>query len=122
MKTFVGAKIHGIRVTDKSVKYHGSVSIAQDLMDAVHIEPYEQVHIINLHNGNRWVTYALPAPRGVFSLNGGGARLGEINDECVVLTYGSEEAFEGAAVVFCDEHNHIEKEAVYALEGTRVGV
>jgi Aspartate decarboxylase len=42
VKTFVGAKIHGIRVTDKSVRYHGSVSIAQDLMDAVHIEPYER--------------------------------------------------------------------------------
>jgi len=120
MKTFVGAKIHGIRVTDKSVKYHGSVSIAQELMEAANIEPYEQVHIINLNNGQRWVTYAIPAPCGVFSLNGGGARLGELEDECVVLTYRTEETFGNAAVVFCDEQNRIVKETVYAHEGVGV--
>jgi aspartate 1-decarboxylase len=107
MKTYVGGKIHGIRVTDKSIEYHGSVSIAAELLEAAQIEQYEQVTIINLNNGQRWTTYAIPAERREFTLNGGGARLGEIGDVCVILTYKQLEKFEGAPVVFCDALNRI---------------
>ena len=107
MRTFVAAKLHGIRVTDKAVRYHGSVSIAAELLAAAGIAPYEQVHVVNLANGQRWITYALPAPARTFTLNGGGARLGEIGDECVILTYRQEGAFSGAPIVFCDAQNAI---------------
>ena len=105
LRTYVGAKIHGITVTDKSVDYHGSVSIDGTLLERAGIEPYEQVHIINLSTGARWVTYALPGPTGAFTLNGGGARLGEVGDRCVVLTYRQEETYRGAVVLFCYEGN-----------------
>jgi aspartate 1-decarboxylase len=114
VRTFVAAKIHDLRVTDKSVDYHGSISVAADLLDAAGIAPYEQVHVINLTNGARWVTYAIPAPAGAFTLNGGGARLGEKGDRCVVLTYRQSAAFEGAAVVYCDGANGIRETFLYA--------
>lgn len=114
MKEYVASKIHGIVVTDKSVHYHGSVSIASELMNIAAIEPYEMVHIVNLTNGNRWVTYAIPADPGCFTLNGGGARLGEIGDVCVVMTYRHAESFMGAAVVFCDQKNNIMEVSAYA--------
>jgi aspartate 1-decarboxylase len=108
MRSFVSAKLHGLRVTGKSVAYEGSVSIDETFLALAGIDPYEQVHIVNLANGNRWVTYALPieAP-GVFTLNGGGARLGELGDECVVMAYRLEERFSGARVVFFDHANEI---------------
>lgn len=113
MKTYIAAKIHGIRVTDKSVQYSGSVSICPALMAAAGIEPYEQVHIINLHNGARWITYALPAKTGVFTLNGGGARLGEVGDECVVMTYESTTRYTPATVIFCSPNNMIRDRLSY---------
>lgn len=105
MKTFLSGKIHGIRVTDKSVDYHGSVSIDKDLLDATGIDEYEKVTIVNLNNGERWDTYAIPAGAGDFRLNGGGARLGEIGDPCVVLSYRQSDDFTGANVVFVDVKN-----------------
>jgi aspartate 1-decarboxylase len=113
MKNFVGSKIHGIRVTRKSVDYNGSVSICPRLMAASNIEPYEQVHIINLNNGNRWVTYAIQGGNAEFCLNGGGARLGEIGDVCVVLTYVLLDKFSSALVIFCREGNDIASEITY---------
>lgn len=113
MKRFVSGKIHGIRVTDKSVKYYGSVGIARALLEAAEIAPYEAVDVINLTTGARWSTYAIPLASG-FSLNGGGARLGEIGDECVILTYRLENSFTGAAIVFCDQDNNIISRDLYA--------
>jgi aspartate 1-decarboxylase len=114
MKTFVGAKIHGIRVTDKSVEYNGSVSVCQHLMAEAGMEPFERVDVVNLTTGARWTTYLLADERvGRFSLNGGGARLGEIGDQCVLMTWNEEEFFSGAQVVFCDESNQIRERMSY---------
>lgn len=115
MKIYVSAKLHGLRVTDKSLNYHGSVAICRTLLKAAGIQPYEQVHVVNLANGNRWVTYALPGETGMFSLNGGGARLGEIGDICIVMTFEMLEQYRPAIVVHCDEKNGIAKRFRYSI-------
>lgn len=108
LKTFVAAKLHGIVVTEKSVHYNGSVSIDKYLMLVAGIQPFEKVHVVNLHTGERWETYALPDDQsGTFSLNGGGARLGEVGDPCVVMTFAQSETYAPATVVFCHEDNSI---------------
>jgi len=115
MRTWVAAKLHGITVTDASVRYHGSVGIDAALMDAAGIEPYEQVHVVNLSTGDRWVTYALPVEQpGAFTLNGGGARLGVPGDECVVMTYRTGVEFHPATVLFLDGDNRVTDRAVYS--------
>lgn len=106
-RTYVNAKIHGIRVTDKSIHYHGSVTIGRDFMELAGIDEYEQVDIVDLNNGNRWTTYAIAGPEGVFTLNGGGARLGEIGDECVIMTYAQSSTFRSAEVVHVNRDNQI---------------
>jgi aspartate 1-decarboxylase len=113
LRSWVTAKLHGIRVTDASVEYHGSVTIGADLMDAAGIEHGEQVHVVNLSTGGRWVTYALPGPEGVFTLNGGGARLGVPGDQCVVMTFGLAEKAPGAMVVFCGPGNEAVDAVMY---------
>jgi aspartate 1-decarboxylase len=105
LRTLVGAKIHGIRVTDKHVQYRGSVTIGHELLTAAGIAVYEQVHVVNLANGNRWITYAIPGPKGTMSLNGGGARLGEVGDQLVVMTFVQTDRPRRARLVFCDETN-----------------
>ena len=102
MRSYVSAKLHNISVTDKSLQYDGSVGIGRDLLEAVGIDEYEQVQIINLATGARWTTYAIAINAGRFSLNGGGARLGEFGDRCVILTYAQRESFSPARVAYCD--------------------
>jgi len=113
MKEYVQSKLHNINVTAKSIDYHGSVTIDQYLLNASNIDPYQKVDIVNLHTGHRWTTYAVPGPKGSFELNGGGARLGEIGDKCVVIAYQSSDSFQGATVVFCNKYNTIESQLKY---------
>ena len=115
MRTWVSAKLHGITVTDASVEYHGSVGIDAALMAAVDILPWEQVHVVNLSSGHRWVTYALPleAGGGEFTLNGGGARLGVVGDVCVVMAYRTATEFTPAKVAFVGAGNTVVDSTVY---------
>lgn len=116
MRTYVVAKLHGIHVTAKSVAYHGSIGIDRSLLAAVGIAPYEQVHVVNLNNGARWVTYALPLDEiGAFSLNGGGARLGELGDSCVVMAYAVSDGYEPAAVAHCGIDNRVTRTLHYEV-------
>ncbi len=100
IKTFVGAKIHGLRVTDKSLNYRGSATIPLSLMEAAGISPFERVYLVNKNNGHRWDTYAIPGPEGGFALNGAAARQGEVGDEVLLWTFRLEAEFSGANVVF----------------------
>lgn len=105
-RQFVKCKLHTIVVTDKSVKYHGSVSICRKLLKAVGIQEYEAVDISNQRSGVRWTTYVIGNDEeGAFTLCGGGARLGEIGDECVIVSYEWNTKFTGAKVVVCDPQN-----------------
>lgn len=116
MREFIQSKIHNINVTAKSIDYHGSVTICKNLLLQSQIHPYQKVDVVNLNTGSRWTTYAVPGSKGSFELNGGGARLGEIGDKCVVIAYQSADQFPGAAVVFCDKYNEISEILSYPLE------
>ena len=59
-------------------------------MDEVGIITYEQVHVFNINNGHRFVTYVIPGKRGdrSISINGAAARLAQINDRIIIVAYG----------------------------------
>ena len=116
MRTFIAAKIHGVTVTACHLNYHGSQSLPVSLMQAVGIQPYEQVHVVNLKNGQRWVTYALPGDEGVCTLNGAAAHKGEPGDELIVMTYRQEECFSGAKVAFATRDNRLREILTYPAE------
>lgn len=112
-RVWIAAKLHGLTVTGASVDYNGSVTIDERLLAEVGVAAFEQVHVVNLANGNRWVTYVLPGPPGVFELNGGGAHLGRIGDRCIAMTYRPGRRFTGAPVVFLDETNQVIRRTRY---------
>ena len=89
-RTMLKSKLHRARVTDVLIDYEGSIEIDEDLMDEVGIITYEQVHIYNISNGHRFITYAIPGGRGsrVVSINGAAARLAHINDRIIIVAYG----------------------------------
>lgn len=83
------AKLHRVRVTEANVNYVGSITIDEDLLDRVGILPLEEVDVINLNNGKRWSTYALPGKRGSGEIcpNGGAALLCEPGDILIIYCY-----------------------------------
>jgi len=90
-RVFVKSKIHKATVTQTDLQYEGSITLDPKLMAAADILPYEQVHVLNLNNGNRLETYAIKGKSnsGVVCLNGAAARHAEKGDQIIVLTYES---------------------------------
>jgi aspartate 1-decarboxylase len=93
------SKILRAEVTDAKLHYEGSMEIDEALMRLVGILPNEKILVGNISNGQRFETYAIPAPAGSrrFSLNGAVAHLGAIGDLVVIMTFGWFDAAEAAA-------------------------
>ena len=89
MRVMLKSKIHRARVTEANVNYEGSVTIDKKLMEAADILPYEQVHVLDVNNGNRFTTYAIEGEygSGVICLNGAAARMVTVGDVVIILTY-----------------------------------
>jgi aspartate 1-decarboxylase len=88
-RTMMKSKIHRARVTEANLEYIGSITIDEDLMDAVDILPNEKVQIVNNNNGARFETYVIPGPRGsgTICLNGAAARLVQVGDTVIIIAY-----------------------------------
>lgn len=112
-RTLLLAKIHSCTLTAANLNYVGSISIDEVLLDAAGILPYEQVQVVNVANGERLITYAIPAPAnsGAVELNGAAARLGMKGDRVIIMTYAQFDAVEAKThsptVVLVDERNRI---------------
>lgn len=87
--TLLKAKLHHARVTHAELEYEGSCAIDQGLLDAAGIHEYEQIHIYNLDNGERFVTYAIRAARGsgIVSVNGAAAHKAKPGHRVIICSY-----------------------------------
>ncbi|MBW4684857.1 MAG: aspartate 1-decarboxylase [Komarekiella atlantica HA4396-MV6] len=112
-RTLLLAKIHNCTLTGANLHYVGSISIDQILLEKSGILPFEQVQVVNNANGERFITYAIPAPAnsGIIELNGAAARLGIIGDRLIIMTYGQFTLEElksySPTVVIVDEKNRL---------------
>ena len=84
------SKIHRARVTQAELNYVGSITIDEDLMDAANIIANEKVQIVNNNNGARFETYVIKGERGsgTICLNGATARLAQVGDVVIIMSYG----------------------------------
>ena len=107
------SKIHRATVTHAELNYEGSCAIDEDLLEAADIREYQQIDIYNIHNGERFTTYAIRAERGsgVISLNGAAARKAQIGDLLIIASYAMLNDLELVRfepdLVYVDEHNRI---------------
>ncbi|CEE01851.1 aspartate alpha-decarboxylase [Caldibacillus thermoamylovorans] len=88
-RVMMNAKLHRARVTEANLNYVGSITIDQDLLEAVGMVANEKVQIVNNNNGARFETYIIPGERGshVVCLNGAAARLVQPGDIIIVISY-----------------------------------
>lgn len=97
--TLMKAKIHRATITQADLEYEGSITVDQALLQEAGILPYEQVHVYDINNGNRFVTYAIegPAHSGVICVNGAAARLVTPGDKVIIVAYCQMEAQQAKA-------------------------
>ncbi len=104
------SKIHRARVTDANLNYVGSITLDTRLMELADIREWEQVHVLDIDNGARFETYAIPGGPGEVCLNGAAARLVHPGDKVIVITYGDFEDSEldgfDPSVVHVDADNN----------------
>lgn len=103
------SKIHRATVTECDVDYVGSVTVDEDLLDAAEIIDGEHVHVLNVTNGQRLETYAIPGERGsgVICLNGAAAHLCSVGDKVIILSYCLTDEPVHRKVVLVDDNNRI---------------
>lgn len=84
------AKIQRAIVTDADLHYEGSIGIDENLLEASGLLPYEKVHVLNINNGARAETYIIKGKRGSgeIVMNGAIARLAQVGDPVIILSYG----------------------------------
>ncbi len=89
LRTMLKSKIHRATVTGSDLHYVGSITIDPIVLEASDIRPHEQVHVVDVDNGARFVTYALEGERGtgVVQVNGAAARLVHTGDTIIVISY-----------------------------------
>ena len=81
------SKIHRATVTDANLDYEGSITIDKALLRAADILPHEQVHVVDVTNGARLVTYAIEGGPGEICLNGAAAHLIHPGDVVIIISY-----------------------------------
>ncbi len=112
-RIFCKAKIHRAIVTETNLNYEGSLTLDPLLMQAAGLLPFEQVHVLNLSNGERFETYLIEGEpeSGTVCVNGAAARLVQVGDPVIVLAY---------ALVPEDELSDFETRIVFVDEKNRV--
>jgi aspartate 1-decarboxylase len=107
------SKIHRARVTEADLHYVGSVTVDADILKAADILPHEKVLVACIESGARFETYAFEgkAGSGVICLNGAAARLVQVGDRVLIMTFATMTDAEAKVhvpkVVFVDERNKI---------------
>lgn len=88
-RTLLKSKIHRVAVTHCELHYEGSCAIDEDLLEAANIADNEQIHIWNIDNGERFVTYAIKGARGsgMISVNGSAARRAAAGDLIIIAAF-----------------------------------
>jgi len=113
LRTVCKSKIHRATVTEANVQYAGSITLDAELMKAAELVPYEQVHVVDVNNGARVVTYCIegPAGSGTVCINGAAARLISPGDKVIVISYAQVTSAELAElqpkVVLVNQQNRI---------------
>ena len=119
------SKIHKAKVTGADLNYIGSITIDSYLMEQADILANEKVQVVNNSNGARLETYVIPGERnsGTVCLNGAAARLVQVGDEVIIITYTmlDEEDLKNFTpkIIFVDHNNSIDSILAQETHGVR---
>lgn len=111
--TMLKGKIHRATVTEAQLNYVGSITIDKTLLDAAGILEYEAVQVVNIASGSRFLTYTIAGEpgSGTICLNGAAARLAQVGDKIIIMSYAQVTPEEASTlrpkIVLVDEKNRV---------------
>lgn len=111
-RVILKSKVHRATVTDADLEYEGSLTLDRDLMDAADLISFEQVHVYNVTNGERFETYIMDGERGsgTICVNGAAARRASIGDKIIIASYAVMDTREAKGyqpkIIVVDGKNH----------------
>lgn len=123
-RMMMNSKIHRAQVTQADLNYVGSITIDEDILDAVGMLANEKVHVVNNNNGARFETYIIAGERGsgVICVNGAAARLVQKGDIVIIISYvyvtNDEAKDHQPTVAIMGENNTIKEMISYEPEAT----
>lgn len=111
-RTLLHGKIHRATVTGAELHYPGSITIAAELMAAAGLVDYERVLVVDVTNGARLETYAIPGGGpGVVEMNGAAAHLIHVGDTVIIMSFVEVDDAEARGwrptIVLVDESNRV---------------
>ena len=115
-RTMLKSKLHRVHVTHSELHYEGSCAIDENLLEAANISEYEQIHLYNVTNGERFSTYAILAERGsgIISVNGAAAHKAAPGDIMIIASYANYNELElhkfSPQLVYVDNNNRIQSQ------------
>ncbi|MDO9206202.1 aspartate 1-decarboxylase [Methylotenera sp.] len=115
-RTMLKSKLHRVHVTHSELHYEGSCAIDETLLEAANISEYEQIHLYNVTNGERFSTYAILAERnsGIISVNGAAAHKAAPGDIMIIASYANYNEIElqkfSPQLVYVDNQNRIQSQ------------
>jgi len=118
----MNSKLHQAKITSADLYYEGSCTIDMNLVEMCDFHINEQVHVVNINNGERFVTYIIPGERGsgVVGLNGACSRLAQVGDRVIIMSYTQLTKEELLAhkpkILILDENNQVIKSNVNVAE------
>jgi aspartate 1-decarboxylase len=126
MRNMLKGKIHRATVTGAELHYEGSVTLDSELMELADILPFQEVHIWNVTNGERFQTYVIEGRRGsgVVCINGAAAHRARPGDLVIIASFALMPDADARdwkpRCVFVDAHNHpIEERSEQHIDGAR---
>jgi len=105
------SKIHRVKITQAELHYVGSITIDEALLEAADIVENEKVQVVNINNGERLETYVIKGAKnsGEICLNGPAARLAEVGDVIIIISYASIDKTEASShspiLIFPNDNN-----------------
>ncbi len=117
------SKIHRATVTDACLDYVGSITIDSTLLEEAQMQEYQEIQVVNIHTGARFSTYIIAgeADSGMICLNGAAARLAEVGDKVILMTFAQMSPPEAKDyrphVLFVDDDNRIVTHQRYERHG-----
>ena len=122
LRTVCKSKLHRATVTEANVAYAGSLTLDTELMKAADIVPFEQIHVVDVDNGQRLVTYCIEgrAGSGTVCINGAAARLVSVGHKIIIISYAQASAEElerlAPKIVLLDTRNRIREVTTAAYQ------
>jgi aspartate 1-decarboxylase len=83
------SKVQRATVTATNIDYDGSLTLDESLMRAADLVPFEQIHVYNITNGERFITYLIKGQRdsGIIGINGAAVRKAKEGDRLIIASY-----------------------------------